>query len=217
MMQTKPEIVGINSYDIQYTSPAAVSVDVWPIKYLLKYIPGTEIVDQQYVQKKKVDEYALSYSTIMNTGFRAKFAIANNSTHMVYLKKDPTETIQGTSVLNLWTQEVIAPSDPEIIEKVLDPANISETIQLDSNWIQSKESANKLVNMIARSIDIFSQDITVSIFGNPLIQVGDVVQLSYNLSGISDQKYLVHSVSHSFDGGLNTTIVLNTVDKGVSV
>jgi len=153
----------------------------------------------------------------MNTGFRAKFAIANNSTHMVYLKKDPTETIQGTSVLNLWTQEVIAPSDPEIIEKVLDPANISETIQLDSNWIQSKESANKLVNMIARSIDIFSQDITVSIFGNPLIQVGDVVQLSYNLSGISDQKYLVHSVSHSFDGGLNTTIVLNTVDKGVSV
>lgn len=217
MMQTKPEVVGINSYDIQYTSPAAVSVDVWPIKYLLKYIPGTEIVDQQYVQKKKVDEYALSYSTIMNTGFRAKFAIANNSSHMVYLKKDPTETIQGTSVLNLWTQEVIAPSDPEIVEKVLDPANTSETVQLDSNWIQSKESANKLVNMIARSIDIFSQDITVGIFGNPLIQVGDVVQLSYNLSGISDQKYLVHSVSHSFDGGLNTTLVLNTVDKGVSV
>lgn len=216
MMQTKPEVIGINVYDVQYTTPAAVSVDVWPIEYLLKYIPGSEVVDQKYVQQKEVDEYALSYSTVLNTGFRAKFAIANNSSHMVFLKKDPTELLQGTSVLNLWTQEIIAPSDPEILEKIIDPANISEVVQLDSNWIQSKESANKLITTIARGIDIFSQDVSVDIFGNPLIQVGDVVQLSYNLSGLNQQKYMVHSVSHSFDSGLSTKLVLNVIDQGVS-
>lgn len=216
IMQTKPEVVGINVYDVQYTTPAAVSVDVWPISYLLKYIPGTDVVDQQFIQEKLVNKYALAYSTILNTGFRAKFAIANNSSHMVFLKKDPTEMLQGTSVLNLWTQEIIAPSDPEVLEKVIDPANISEVVQLDSNWIQSKESANKLVNTIAKGIDIFSQDVSIDIFGNPLIQVGDIVQLSYSLSGLNQQKYLVHSVSQTYDTGLSTRLVLNIIDQGVS-
>jgi len=216
MMQTKPEVIGINTYDVQYTTPAAVSVNVWPVEYLLKYFPGSDVVDQQYMQQKEVDEYSLSYSTVLNTGFRAKFAIANNSSHMVFLKQDPTDLLQGMSVLNLWTFEIIAPSDPEILDKVIDSANMSETVQLDSNWIQSKESANKLVNAIARGIDIFSKDVSVEIFGNPLIQVGDVVQLSYNLGGLNQQKYVVHSVSHSFDNGLSTNLLLNMIDKGVS-
>jgi hypothetical protein len=185
-------------------------------RVLLKYIPGPEVVDQQYVQQKEVNEYSLSYSTVLNTGFRAKFAIANNSSHMVFLKKDPTELLQGTSVLNLWTMEIIAPSDPEILEKVIDSANMSEVVQLDSNWIQSKESANKLVTTIARGIDIFSQDVSIDIFGNPLIQVGDVVELSYDLAGLKEQKYMVHSVSHSFNDGLSTKLVLNIIDQGVS-
>lgn len=216
MMQTKPEVVGINTYDVQYETPAAVSVDVWPIEYLLKYIPGSDVVDQQYLQEKEVNEYSLSYSTVLNTGFRAKFAIANNSSHMVFLKKDPTELLQGTSVLNLWTMELIAPSDPEILEKIIDSANMSEVVQLDSNWIQSKESANKLLTTIARGIDIFSQDVSIDIFGNPLIQVGDVVKLSYNLGGLNQQKYMVHSVSQSFGTGLSTKLVLNIIDQGIS-
>jgi len=216
MMQTKPEVIGINTYDIQYMTPAAVSVNVLPVEYLLQYFPGTQVVDQKYLQKKEVDEYSLSYSTVLNTGFRAKFAIANNSSHMVFLKKDSTEIMPLTVVLNLWTQEIIAQSDPEIIEKVLDPSNPSETVQLDSNWIQSKESANKLINVIAMGIDNFSKDVTLEIFGNPLIQVGDLVELSYNLPGLNQQKYLVHSVSHAFDLGLSTTLSLKMINSGVN-
>jgi hypothetical protein len=216
IMQTKPEIIGINTYDVQYTTPAAVSVDVLPIEYLLQYFPGNEVVDQKYLQKKEVDEYSLSYSTILNTGFRAKFAIANNSSHMVFLKKDSTEIMPVTVVLNLFTQEIIASSDPEIIEHVLDSANMAESVQLDSNWIQSKESGNKLVNIIAQGIDNFSKDVSLEIFGNPLIQIGDIVQVSYSIPGLNQQKYLVHSISHSFDTGLATNLSLKMVDKGVN-
>lgn len=216
MMQTKPEIIGINTYDVQYTTPAAVSVDVLPVEYLFQYFPGTEVVDQKYLQKKEVDEYSLSYSTILNTGFRAKFAIANNASHMVFLKKDSTEIMPVTVVLNLWTQELIAPSDPEIIEKVIDPNNLAESVQLDSNWIQSKDSANRLINTIAKGIDNFSKDVSVEIFGNPLIQIGDIVELNYDLPGLYQQKYLVHSVSHDFSSGLSTRITLNMLDSGVN-
>lgn len=216
IMQTKPEIIGINTYDVQYTTPAAVSVDVLPVEYLLKYFPGNEVVDQKYMQTKEVNEYSLSYSTILNTGFRAKFAIANNSSHMVFLKRDATELLPTTVVLNLYTNELIAPSDQEIIEKIIDPANTSETVQIDSNWIQSKDSANKLINTISKGLDNFSKDVSLEIFGNPLIQVGDVITLSYTLPGLNQQKYLVHSVSHSFDGGLSTSLTLNMINSGVS-
>jgi len=216
MMQTKPEIIGINTYDVQYTTPAAVSVDVLPVEYLFQYFPGTEVVDKQFLQKKEVDEYALSYSTILNTGFRAKFAIANNTSHMVFLKKDSTEIMPVSVVLNLWTQELIAPSDPEIIEKITDPNNLSEVVQIDSNWIQSKDSANKLLGTIAKGLDNFSKDVSLQIFGNPLIQVGDVVQVSYTYPGLNQQKYLVHSVSHDFADGLSTSLTLKMLNSGVN-
>ena len=215
MMQTTPEVLGINYYDVQYTTPAAVSVDVLPVEYLWYYFPGNEPQDQKFYQTQLVDEYSLSYSTPLNTGFRAKMAIANNTSHMVYLNKESDSLNQFTVKLNLWTHEIIAPSDPEIVEKVIDQSNVTEVVQLDSPWIQSKDVANKLLGVIQKGIDGFSRDTTIQIFGNPLIQVGDIISLSYGLAGLNLQKYLVHSVTHNFSQGLKTTLVLNMLDRGV--
>ena len=209
LMQTTPEIVGINYYDVQYTTPAAVSVDVLPIQYMMTYFPGNSKQDQQNKQKKLVTENSLSYSTPINTGFRARMAIANNSSHMVFLTKESDDLIRVTVNLNLWTHEIVAPSDPEIIESVIDQSNIAEVVQLDSEWIQSKSAANKMVKIVEMGINGFSIDTSLNIFGNPLIQVGDVVTLSYNLNGINQQKHIVTSVSHSFNQGLTTTLRLN--------
>ena len=217
IMQTTPEVVGINYYDVQYTTPAAVNVDILPIEYLLYYFPGDSQTDQQNYQKKLVDEYSLAYSTVINTGFRAKMAIANNSPNMVFLQKDSDELAQATVNFNLWTHEIIAPSDPEIIEKVVDQSNLSEVAQLDSQWIQSKEAAYKLLNIVEMGLEGFSKDVSIQIFGNPLIQVGDVVNLSYNLNGISQQNYIVRSVSQEFSEGLSTTLVLNRLYQTITV
>ena len=209
IMQTTPEISGINVYDVQYTTPAAVSVDVLPIEYMWYYFPGNEPQDQNNYQKKIIDEYSLAYSTPINTGFRAKIAIANNSPHMVFLRKESDELNQFTINFNLWTHEIVAPSDPEIIEKIVDQSNMSEVLQLDSQWIQSKEAAYKMLKVVEMGMDGFSKTVSLNIFGNPLIQVGDIVTLSYSLNGISNQKYVVQSVSQSFDSGLSTSLKMN--------
>lgn len=216
MVQTTPEVLGINYYDVQYTNPAAVSVDVLPIEYLWYYFPGELPQDQQFYQKQLVDEYSLSYSTPINTGFRAKMAIANNSSHMVYLSKQSDSVNQFTVTLNLWTHEIIAQSDPDIVEKIIDPANTTEVVQLDSQWIQSKESAYSLMSAIEKGIDGFSRDTSIQVFGNPLIQVGDILTITYPLAGLKQQKYLVHSVSHVFGQGLRTSLLLNMIDKGIA-
>lgn len=208
IMQTTPEVSGINVYDVQYTTPAAVSVDVLPIEYKMAYYPGEDPQDQRNYQVKVVDEYSLSYSTPMNTGFRGKLAIANNSQSLVFLSKE-ADSREGVTVnLNIWTHEIIAPSDPEILDVVIDSGNMSEVVQVDSEWIQSSTAARKLLRLIEKSIDGFSRNVSLKIFGNPLIQVGDVINLSYYLKGISNNKYFVHSVSQQFDQGLQTSIEL---------
>ena len=74
-----------------------------------------------------------------------------------------------------------------------------------------------MLNVIAQGFDGFSKDTSLTVFGNPLIQVGDVITLTYNLSKINAQTYFVHSVSQSFDQGLKTTLVLNMLGKGTSL
>ena len=211
IMQTTPEVAGINYYDVQYTTPAAVSVDILPIEYLWYYFPGNGVADQKNYQKKIIDEYSLAYSTPLNTGFRARMAIANNSPNMVFLHKESDELNQFTINFNLWTHEIVAPSDPEIIDRVIDPSNLSEVVQIDSEWIQSKDAAYKMLKVIEMGLEGFSKDVTLEIFGNPLIQIGDIITFSYTLNGISQQKYVVQSVSHSFSQGLTTRITINRI------
>jgi len=211
LMQTTPEVAGINYYDVQYTTPAAVSVDVLPVEYMWYYFPGTEQEDQKNYQKKLIDEYSLSYSTPINTGFRAKMAIANNSSNMVFLRKDADSLDQFTINLNLWTHEIVAPSDPEILEVLIDQSNSSEVAQLDSEWIQSKQAAQRMLKTVQMGIEGFSKDATLNIFGNPLIQIGDIITLTYSLNGINQQKYFVHFVSHSFNQGLETRLGLKRI------
>lgn len=213
IMQTTPEVAGINYYDVQYTTPAAVIVDVYPVEYMMKYFPNGTPEGQTKSQKKLVDEYSLSYSTILNTGFRARMAIANGRPHLIFLKRDSDSVNDLTVNLNLWTHEIIAPSDPEILERIIDPSNMSEVIQLDSEWIQSKQAASKMLKVVQKGLEGFSKNVALNIFGNPLIQVGDVVTLSYSLNGISQQKYFVHSVSHSFSQGLETSLGLKRIQE----
>jgi hypothetical protein len=137
--------------------------------------------------------------------------IANNSSNMVFLHKEADDLDQFTINLNLWTHEIVAPSDPEILEVLIDQSNSSEVAQLDSEWIQSKQAAQRMLKLVQMGIEGFSKDANLSIFGNPLIQVGDIITLTYSLNGISQQKYFVHSVSHSFNQGLETRLGLKRI------
>jgi hypothetical protein len=211
IVQTTPEISGINYYDVQYSTPAAVSVDVLPIEYMMSYFPGETKEEQSYKQKKLVTEDSLSYSTPLNTGFRARMAIANSSPHMVFLTKESDGVIKVTVNLNLWTHEIVSPSDPEILEALLVESNGGDTAQLDSQWIQSKSAARKMLKIVEMGVDGFSTKLSLSIFGNPLIQIGDIVTVSYALNGMLNQKYLVTNVSQSFENGLTTTLGLSGI------
>jgi hypothetical protein len=214
MMQTNPEVSKINVYDVQYTTPAAISTNIFPIQYMWNYWPENYTgSDYSYQKKKLISENSLAYSSILNTGYRAKFAIANSSPHLVFLNAEPNKYNNMDISLNLYTREIIAPADTEIVEYTIDQSNAGEVVQMDADWIQSKKSAENTLKLIQQGLEGFSKDVSLSIFGNPLIQVGDIVGLSYSLNGISQQKYVVHSVVQNFSNGLSTSLTLNRIQE----
>ena len=87
-----------------------------------------------------IDSYALSYSTPINTGFRAKFAIANNSPYMVFIHHAPDELNTTTSQLVLWTHEIVAQSDPEIIEKLAKNVEFASQFTWEKRTLQMLNS-----------------------------------------------------------------------------
>lgn len=213
LMQTTPEVSGITYYDVQYSTPAAVSVDFLPIQYALSYHPGNSKEQQAFTLKKIVTQESVAYSTPLNTGFRARMALANNSPHMVLLTNEPNEVVKTKINLKLWTNEIIASSEPDILEALIDDSNQNDVAQLDSEWIQSKFAGQKMLKIVESALDGFATTVNLEIFGNPLIQIGDPVILSYNLNGMVNQKHVVTAVSHSFSDGLSTNLTLSRIKQ----
>jgi len=210
MMQTKPQIFGINYYDIQYQTAPALSAYALPAPYRWYYYTGEG--QKQTLEHVTVGSDALAYSQIYNSGFRGRFAIINGSPSSIWIKKFPdavNPNLDVTFLIN--TNELVSLSSEVAIEKVFDPANINESIEIRSNWVQSKNAALGILKNIFRAVDGFSRDTTVSVYGNPLFEIGDVVKVNYSLKNISNQTYFVQGVQQSFDQGLKTVLTLNQI------
>ena len=213
LMQTTPECRFINIYDVEYGIPAATTAQHSIIQYMLRYYADNNPQSESDQQKLKVTEYDVAYSTVLNTGHSGKFAIANNSNYVVYIQKEADSATSVSTKFTIWTNEAVVPSDPELIEKIIDPTNADEVVQLDTKWIQSKSAAQKLMKTIESAMSGFANDVTIKMFGNPLLQIGDIITLTYALNGISGQKYVVTSISQDFSQGLETSINVNRIPQ----
>ena len=218
MLQVRPEVIGISFYDVQYQTAPAINAYSVPSPYDWFYFTEdpTSPVDATTGHHKgyilnsmSVREDALTYSNIYNSGFRGRFAIINGSPSMIWLKKTPDSKnpVDVTYLVN--TSDLVSLSSEISIEKIFDPANISESIEINSNWVQSKSAALGILKNIFRAVDGFSRDTQISIYGNPLFEIGDVVQVNYSLKNISNKKYFVQGVEQIYNTGLETILTLN--------
>ena len=73
------------------------------------------------------------------------------------------------------------------MEKVFDIANINETVDITTSWVQDENTASAILRSIYRALDGFTRDTTISIYGNPLYEIGDIVVINYGLKNIVNQ------------------------------
>jgi hypothetical protein len=88
-----------------------------------------------------------------------------------------------------------------------------EPITFTTNWIQTEEDAKSLANWIKGTALNKGRIVDLNVFGNPLISVGDVINIVYPYQGLTagTEKFIITSVRHNYSEGLETSITCRSL------
>jgi hypothetical protein len=162
-----------------------------------------------------VSPNAVAKSVVAGTPQTARFALMNMASETVYISEGNTNVFTQSGKSILWlTARTISEGEVYEVSKNIDDPSASGELIVETSWVQNEATANAVTSLISRSYQTKYKSITVEIFGNPLVQLGDLVKIQYDTGQVTfpaDQFYLVTRVAHSFDSGLSTTLELKPV------
>jgi len=181
--------------------PYEITFDKSPVLYSSLYISN----DSQVVQ----DEY-------IHNPFGAKFIIANASRvnsvvngedTLTYGSENPVDQkimITGRTVQQAESTDYVVKNETAI------RARGEIAIEFSSPWIQSEAAAKALGDWIVDNWGEPTDQLEVEVFGNPLLQLGDVVAINYPPRDMvaSTHKYFVIAIDNGWDAGLSTNLTL---------
>jgi hypothetical protein len=84
-----------------------------------------------------------------------------------------------------------------------------EPVIFQSKWLQNESDVKSLANWIKSNVVNKGKAIDMQVFGNPLLNVGDIVSITHTLQGLAagnSEKFIVTNINHSYDQGLETNI-----------
>lgn len=139
--------------------------------------------------------------------FTSEMYVLNNTSGFVNLHDGEyhTFTVIGNPVMSGGITEY-STDDPNSRAK-------KYPVQFESNWIQSESDAKALADWIVKTQLNKGQKIEMQVFGNPIIEPGDIVSINYPLQDLlyTDKKYIVTSVSSEFQEGVNTRVTCRAI------
>jgi hypothetical protein len=149
--------------------------------------------------------------------FGAKFIMANVGRITSIVNGEDSLTFPGSSVEQILTvfgrALVIDEAKSKDFKHDLQVQRRGEIeAELTSPWIQSEAMADALGKWILKNMAYGNDEMEVEIFGNPLIEVTDVVDVTYPARDLTGQKYFVTAVKNTFDAGITTTLTLRRVN-----
>jgi len=89
---------------------------------------------------------------------------------------------------------------------------VKRPVVFETTWVQRLEDAKSLGDWIKTQIINKGRVVKMKVFGNPLIQIGDIVSIKYAYQNfIGTETLVVTQVSHTFQQGLSTDVVCRTI------
>lgn len=160
------------------------------------------------------------FATIVGSNidaFTMEAFVINNSGTYTMLSDGETKFFKviGDSIVKSDSFEYI---DPNLTDK-----EKQEQFAFDSNWIQKESEAKALSEWMKTQWSRQQTIIEMSVFFNPLLQVGDIVEISYPKSqlyssedssipaGYSVGKYVVLDMNHDWVDGPSTKILCRSI------
>jgi hypothetical protein len=168
------------------------------------------------------NDWMASVLEYQGTPFGAKFILCNVARENAVVNGEDSITFAGSGstvnqVLTVFGRPL-----------VLDEAESKEAkhllqiqkrgpieVELTSPWIQSEQMATALSEWILKNMAYGNEELSVEIYGNPLIEITDVVQVFYPSRDLNGQNYFVTGIKNTFDEGLTTSVTLRRVNPAV--
>lgn len=137
--------------------------------------------------------------------FRGEAYVLNNTSNMISLADDTTTFgLFGNTLGKSGAIEYTTGDEQDYKTK--------EPIVFESKWLQTSSDVESLALWIKQKVINRGKVVTMTVFGNPLIEVGDIVTIKYTYHNFNGtQKLIVTNVNQSFSGGLDTKITCRTL------
>lgn len=143
----------------------------------------------------------------------AKFTIGNMHRANAIANGDDTLTAGGNTInhkLLVYGRPVIQ-KDAQKIERI-DEWGLRRRgpidVEYESKWVQNETEATRMADWLATHWTRTDTDLELEVFGNPLIELTDVVHVEHE--DINDDFYVV-GISNSWQAGLSTNLTLRKV------
>lgn len=181
--------------------PYEVTFDKMPVMYSSLYVSNFDQI--------AIDEY-------IHDPFGAKFIIANTSRWNSVVNGEDTisygsdNPVDQKMMITGRTIQQAEAVDYEVKDDQAIRARGEIPLEFTSQWIQSEAAAKALGDWIVQNWADPADEIEMEVFGNPLLQVGDVIAINYPPKDMTESthKYFVIAVDSSWDNGLKTELTL---------
>ena len=147
----------------------------------------------------------LSYS---GTEFESELYLINVASISIEMN---SETATHLSILGKYLDKI---NQIEYEDETLKNTITEEPYIYESNWLQTQRDAVNLSNFIKDKFSKARKILKLEIFANPLIQIGDIISVSYTYQGLSGtEKFVIVSIENQWQEGLTTTITARSIDS----
>jgi hypothetical protein len=214
-------LTGVKIYDNAEFSTSPILEPTIRIDDSFGYTPESQDLGEALFGKATIKD--LSISKIFTSPFNFSTIVVNNTQTGGATWIGSTKQINNSTISPFTLNaNVLQLSDSHIFSKVINHSELSNSITLTTLWIQNTREAEELIRQVELMADSFSAQIDVSLFGNPLIQIGDICQfiytpkkIGYDPENANARKVycLVKSVGQDFSGGLKTNLSLRPLFK----
>lgn len=139
------------------------------------------------------------------SNFGATIYVLNNSSAVIPLSDGNANTfwVYGNTLGQSGELEYVTEDNDYLVK---------EPITISTLWLQNLNDVKKIASWIKSKVINRGNAVTLTCFGNPLINPGDIITIKYpykNLSG--SEKFIVTSVTQNYNDGLETEISCRTL------
>lgn len=135
------------------------------------------------------------------TPFGAKFVIRNLTDEDQMISDDKNSLLISGRVMHDANEVKV---EREVVDAGFDA---NDTVEFANDWVQDKWNAELLAEWAAQRMSVEKQEVNLTIVGNPLIEVADIITIRHGeLSLNGEKRYVVYGVGQAWDAGLVTTI-----------